>query len=153
MRNTARLGRIGLTVWLLGCSASPGTPAGSDRFSLPVPAAISQVVHPQVPLQELPQVPVGETVQVEGTVLQQAPLLESRLYQIADDTGKLWIRTLDPAPEVGATVRVQGLVQYEAIVLNNADIGEYYLQETSRTQIGEPPEDLPPESPPTPTAP
>jgi RecJ-like exonuclease len=94
---------------------------------------MSQAAHPQVQLQELPQTAVGETVQVEGTVLQQAPLLAGWLYQLADDTGHIWVRSLEPAPAVGATVQLQGVVEYEAIVLGEMDISEYYLQETART--------------------
>ncbi|NER83910.1 MAG: hypothetical protein F6K42_31080, partial [Leptolyngbya sp. SIO1D8] len=83
----------------------------------------------------LSQASVNTTIYVEGEVQQHAPLIENWLYQIADETNRLWVMSSDTPPEVGDIVRVRGVVRYEPILIGEADRGEYYLQETSRSSL------------------
>lgn len=75
---------------------------------------------------------IDDTITVSGEVAQSAALLEGWLYQIKDETGSLWVLTNSDAPEVGASVTVEGAVRYEAIVVEDIDAGEFYIEEKAR---------------------
>lgn len=121
---------------LLGCSESTTGDTQSTTQGN-IPEAIAQLARPTTDLQDLATVPLETVVQVEGKVQKHAPLLSQSLYQIADDTSTVWVISNDGAPDVGATLQIQGVVRYEQILLSGDDIGEYYLQETARTVLEE----------------
>lgn len=127
--------RLGLAVFLLGCSNSQAPTASDKSTGLHLPSVIGQLNAPALTLQELSSERLNKTVQVEGTVLQQAPLLEGSLYQIEDATGQAWILSPQAPPELGTAVQVRGVIQYEQILVEGIDIGEFYLQEKSRDLI------------------
>ena len=127
------VGGLLLAVGLMGCQ---GVGLTSDRLpNLGLPLPIAQLQGPPVGLDTLPQTPVGQTLTVEGTVTQAAPLGGGGVYQVQDATGTAWIRTEDELPEIGAIVRVQGPLQYQSILVGGRDRGEHYLQEQQRTLV------------------
>ncbi|MEM9265075.1 MAG: hypothetical protein AAGA46_06090 [Cyanobacteria bacterium P01_F01_bin.13] len=75
---------------------------------------------------------VERSVPLSGSVIQRLAILNGWLYQIDDGTGQVWILTQQAAPAIGRQVHVKGVLRYEAIVINGADLGDYYLEETQR---------------------
>ncbi|MEM6449049.1 MAG: hypothetical protein AAF703_01915 [Cyanobacteria bacterium P01_D01_bin.105] len=80
----------------------------------------------------------NETVTVSGKVVQRAALLESWLYKIKDDSGDVWIRTGHVAPQVDQSVIVEGVVRYEAIVVDEIDASDIYIEEKTSREVNEP---------------
>lgn len=121
-----------LAVVCLGCAASqvPNTSETAPRVHLP--RAIAQLTQPTTALQDISENSVNQAINVEGQVQQHAPLVEGWLYQVADDTATIWITTAIAPPAIGESVRIRGVVQYQQILIGDADIGEYYLQEAAR---------------------
>jgi hypothetical protein len=127
------LGGLLLAAGLISCQ---GVGITSDRLpSLGLPLPLAQLQGPPVGLDTLPQTPVGQTLAVEGTVTQAAPLGGGGVYQVQDATGTAWIRTEDELPQIGTVVRVQGQLQYQSILVGGRDRGEHYLQEQQRTVV------------------
>ena len=131
--SATRLVQFLLVALALGCSTSQNATVDSDRPKVHFPTALSQLANPTVDLQDLAQTAVNKTVHVEGTVTQQVPLIESSIYQISDKTGTVLVVSSEAPPEIGDAVRVRGVLQYEQIVIDGVDLGEYYLQEKSRS--------------------
>ncbi|MGD1941312.1 MAG: hypothetical protein ACFB0G_08355 [Leptolyngbyaceae cyanobacterium] len=131
---------LSLAFLLLGCSQPSETSAPSEAIGVHLPDRVSQLMGSTQPIESLSRDRVDQTLQIEGTVLQAAPLLEDTLYQLTDATGTVWVRSAEAAPAVNDTVRVTGILQYEEIVVSGIDLGEYYLQETTRTAVETPPE-------------
>lgn len=77
---------------------------------------------------------VERSVSLTGSVIQRLAILDGWLYQIDDGTGQVWILTEDVAPAIGRNVDVDGVLRYESIVINEADLGDYYLEEKQRQQ-------------------
>ncbi|HEY9881077.1 MAG TPA: hypothetical protein V6D29_21635 [Leptolyngbyaceae cyanobacterium] len=97
---------------------------------------ISQAANPQA------RTPVF----LQGQVQQQIPLLNQWLYEIQDDSGKIWILTATPPPNSGSVVLVRSQIRYEQVLLQGKDIGEYYAEELERLDVStDPPEDRNPE--------
>ncbi len=71
---------------------------------------------------------VEQSISLAGVVTQRVSLLNSWLYQVDDSTGQIWILTQQVAPKVGQQVYVDGILRYEAIPINGADLGDYYLE-------------------------
>ncbi|HIK32163.1 MAG TPA: hypothetical protein IGS17_12585 [Oscillatoriales cyanobacterium M59_W2019_021] len=72
---------------------------------------------------------VGDSVNVKGTVTQQAPFLESGAYQIQDKTGKIWVMRDLPLPNPGDLLTIKAIVRSESIPIGQQDFGEVYLEE------------------------
>ncbi|MEL6938075.1 MAG: hypothetical protein AAFO84_02670 [Cyanobacteria bacterium J06598_1] len=70
-----------------------------------------------------------DTVAVSGTVSQRVAILDGWLYEVTDDTGRLWILTEQSEPTIGATATVEGILRYEPIVVGEIDAGDVYLEE------------------------
>lgn len=77
----------------------------------------------------------NSTVKLEGTIVDQAPLIDAQLYQLQDDTGKIWVLTTDDNLQAGEQVVVRGEVQFESIPIGGSDFGEAYIQEQEREVI------------------
>lgn len=72
---------------------------------------------------------VERSVSLTGSVIQRLAILDGWLYQIDDGTGQVWVLTEDVAPAIGRNVDVEGVLRYEAVIINEADLGDYYLEE------------------------
>ncbi|NER79104.1 MAG: hypothetical protein F6K42_05895 [Leptolyngbya sp. SIO1D8] len=88
---TRQVGAISFAVLLMGCQSPTDQSAQQELPKVHVPQAITQLARPTTPLQELSQASVNTTIYVEGEVQQHAPLIENWLYQIADETNRLWV--------------------------------------------------------------
>lgn len=120
---------------MLGCSSAPDTIAEPAPNGVHLSNVISQLTRPQLTIAKLSPDYVNETIQVTGRVQQHVPLLEGTLYLIEDGTGQVWVFSLEAPPAIGDRAQVSGILQYEPIVVSGADMGEYYLQEQSRSQL------------------
>lgn len=99
----------------------------SSKVGLPIKmTSISQIVK---------QPRVGSSVNINGTVTQQAPFLKGGAYEIQDETGKIWVmrdrrKNADrPLPNSGAFLKIKATVRYESIPMGQKEFGEVYLDE------------------------
>lgn len=74
----------------------------------------------------------GSTVYLAGTVERQLSLVDQGLYELADDSGSIWVLSAEAPPPVDASVALRATIQYEQILLQGQDIGEYYAEELER---------------------
>ncbi|MEO1400415.1 MAG: hypothetical protein AAFV72_04070 [Cyanobacteria bacterium J06635_1] len=79
----------------------------------------------------------NQSVELEGIVRQRVPLLEGWIYELEDETGRIWVLTEASEPALDETARVSGTVQYEQILIGDVDIGEYYIQEKDYSPLAE----------------
>ncbi|GAB4376077.1 MAG: hypothetical protein Kow00121_22620 [Elainellaceae cyanobacterium] len=77
----------------------------------------------------------NKTVQLQGTVVDRAPLINALLYQLQDETGTIWILTTEPGLEAGAYIWMQGDVQFESIPIAGRELGDVYIQEQQREVV------------------
>ena len=69
------------------------------------------------------------TVYIQGKVEKQVPLLQRRVYQINDSTGKIWVITNQTGLREGDQVVIKGQLRYQNIPLGGKEYGEVYLEE------------------------
>jgi hypothetical protein len=104
-----------------------------------MPSADLGTFQAAVPIAKLQQSPPASgTVTIQGQVRQRIPLLQGWIYAVADDTGQIWVLTQQSTPQIGETAQVTGRLQYEPILVGEADIGEHYVEE--KTYRPQPPE-------------
>lgn len=77
----------------------------------------------------------NSVVELEGTVIDRVPLIESAVYQLQDETGKIWILTTDPVINPGERLLVRGKVRYESIPIGDLELGEAYIEEEKREAV------------------
>lgn len=73
-----------------------------------------------------------ETVYLEGTIGQLAPLLDGQLYELKDGTGSIWVLSRTPNLRPGDQVLIKGRVRYQTIEIGNQDRSEVYIEEQHR---------------------
>lgn len=119
---------------LSGCTISEVTPEPSTA-EVPVQLPTFRLSSkPSIAIDSLTNEQVDDTIAVSGEIAQRAAMLDGWLYQIKDETGSLWVLTDRDAPELGEFVTVEGAVRYEAIMVENIDAGEFYIEEKARQQ-------------------
>ncbi len=118
-----RLTVVGLSISLLTVCMACQTPSGSQVPGLSLPKSTVKIGNLRQPQQ------VEQSVSLAGLVTQRLAIVNGWLYQIDDSTGKIWVLTQQAAPAVGQQVYVDGTLHYEAIPMNGADVGDYYLEE------------------------
>ncbi|WP_052049917.1 hypothetical protein [Leptolyngbya sp. KIOST-1] len=69
-----------------------------------------------------------------GTVERQLPLVGQSLYELVDESGAIWVLSALEPPALGAALTIRASLQYEQILLQGQDIGEYYAQELERLE-------------------
>jgi uncharacterized protein YdeI (BOF family) len=111
---------LGLTFCLF-----PGL-TGCDRKNFSGMNAIGANITPIRGLQAQQQ---NTTVYIQGKVAKQAPLLQKRLYQLDDSTGKIWVLTSETNWQEGQQVVVKGKLNYKNITLAGKELGEIYVEE------------------------
>lgn len=82
-------------------------------------------------IQKAPEKYEGQTVTIEGVVVDTASAFGYGIYKVNDRTGSMWVRT-DNVPRVQTQVKVKGIVQAGLSVLG-LDIG-WHLKELERVQ-------------------
>jgi hypothetical protein len=70
-----------------------------------------------------------QTVRLQGTVGDRAPLLQGQVYELQDKTGKIWVLSPKANLQTGTAVLIQGEVRYEAIQVEDQNLGEVYIEE------------------------
>ena len=115
---------MGIGIMALCVACQP--PSGSRVPAMSLPKASVTIESLRQPQR------VERSVPLTGAVIQRLAILNGWLYQIDDGTGQVWILTKQSAPELGKQVYVKGVLRYEAIVINGADLGDYYLEEQQR---------------------
>jgi hypothetical protein len=77
-------------------------------------------------------------VYVKGTVQQVVPFVDSAAYQLADDSGNIWVFIQkDAPPKLGEQVLIQGQVKYQSIPISGREFGEVYLEQVKRMELNE----------------
>jgi RecJ-like exonuclease len=83
----------------------------------------------------------NERVQLEGTVVDRAPMIDAVVYQLQDETGQIWVLstepTVEPIVQTGDRVLVRGIVRFESILLEEQEFGEAYIEEMTREMVEE----------------
>ena len=89
-------------------------------------------MEPVIEIAETADVQPGEEVLLEGQIERHLPLIGQGLYQLADETGSIWVISSTSPPPVGEFFRIRAAVRYEPILMAGQDIGEYYVEELAR---------------------
>ena len=110
----------------VGTTTGGGDPKPEMALRLPSIRLANQSV---TAIDTLTQERADATVTISGTVTQRAALLDGWLYQVRDDSSRLWVLTQDSDPEVDQTVIVEGVVRHKPIMVENIDAGGIYLEE------------------------
>ena len=122
---------LGLAMGTMGCDRlaavlSQGSP-GLESLSKPkVP--ITQIQ--DLPKQGVPKPgadPLG--FYLEGKVGKQVPLLGTQVYELVDESGKIWVVTSATNLQPGDSLIIQGLVKQQRISIGGKDLGEVYIEE------------------------
>jgi len=127
---------LGLSILTILAAASCGASLNFDvgqavRYQLSGAPGLGWL-EPVTDIAAIRRLDFGEEVLLEGQVEQHLPLIEQGLYQLADETGAIWVISTDPPPSVGERLQVRASVQYEPILMAGQDIGEHYMQEVAR---------------------
>lgn len=106
------------------------TPPAADEPAVRLPS-IRLSRRSAVPIASLMAERADETVAISGTVAEKVAVLDGWLYQVQDESGQIWVLSNQSDPTVGETATVEGVVRYEAIVVDEIDAGEVYLEENA----------------------
>ena len=119
---------LGTSIIIFCGACQSSSDVGTPGVSLPkvLPKATVTVESLRQPQQ------VEQLIPLAGSVMQRLAILNGWLYQVDDGTGQVWVLTQQTAPELGQEVYLKGVLRYEAIVINQADLGDYYLEEQER---------------------
>ena len=75
---------------------------------------------------------MNQSVNIAGQVQRSVSVVNGQLYQIQDDSGSVWVRVsatvFTEAVTDGQIDLVKGTVQYEEILVGNANLSEYYVE-------------------------
>lgn len=75
------------------------------------------------------------TVELEGKVIDRVPLLGAEVYQLQDETGKIWIWTDHSSLKPGERLLVKGKVRFASIPIAGQELGEAYIEEENREVV------------------
>ncbi len=110
---------------LLSCGnlAQLGNTGGLLKLTAGEVTPISQLHTPNAPT---------ATVQVQGQVMEVAPLLQGGAYRLQDSSGSIWVLTTTTLPQVGENLQIKGEANYQRITIAGQDLGESYIRELER---------------------
>ena len=119
---------------LTSCTVAETGPSASPKAEEPLPTVNMPSL--RLPGQSTAIDSLGvdqaeKKVSISGNVTERVATLDGWLYRLQDSTGSLWIVTNQSDPVVGEVATVSGVIKYEAIVVDEIDAGEIYLQEQS----------------------
>ncbi|MGF1458230.1 MAG: hypothetical protein ACFBSG_04320 [Leptolyngbyaceae cyanobacterium] len=129
------LSSLVLVFLLMGCSPSTEVTIQEESAGSHIPSGLAQMIRPTVAIESLSRAQDGDPVEIEGVVVNQAPLLQGSLYQVQDSTGMLWVASDAAPPAIDAIVQIMGRVVVEPIQVEGIDISDYYLRETTRQDL------------------
>jgi hypothetical protein len=69
------------------------------------------------------------TVYIQGKIEKHAPLLKKHVYQLDDNSGKIWVLTNQANLRVGSRTAIKGQLKYQSIPLAGQELGELYVEE------------------------
>ena len=132
-----RLSQLLVIVGILGCSAVGET--SSPLLELKMPQPIARIISRITPIKDIhtQSAPPDHSLYLRGRVQQSVPLLNGWIYQLQDDTGKIWVVTENSAPATGEEILIRGLARYEPILVAEEDLGEHYIEEQEQIQTQE----------------
>lgn len=70
------------------------------------------------------------TVYLRGKIIRQVPLIDWRMYQLQDATGRIWVLTKKTDLKPTEQVLIKGKVRYQSIPIAGKDFGEVYVEES-----------------------
>jgi hypothetical protein len=77
---------------------------------------------------------VGTTIHLRGKVGAHAPLLGGQVYELTDETGKIWVLTQEKPPNPGDEVVIKGQVRFKSIPLNGKEQGSVYIEQQEQVE-------------------
>lgn len=81
-----------------------------------------------------PQSNQDTTIHLQGKVTAIVPLLEQKVYQLQDSTGKIWVLTEQTNLQISDQVMIKGTIRYESIPLAGQEFGEVYIYEQQQLE-------------------
>jgi hypothetical protein len=133
-RGTVLLGLLLTGCVLTGCTVADTGPSTSSNAEAPLPTVnlpSLRLPGQSTAIDSLSADQAEKKVSISGNVTERVATLDGWLYRLQDSTGSLWVVTNQSDPVVGEMATVSGVVKYEAIVVDEIDAGEIYLQEQS----------------------
>jgi len=115
-----------LTVGLLSCGRLPPAAMNSISMGLGVNVANIRDIKPERDN--------DATVYLRGKVVRQVPLVDWRMYQLQDSTGKIWVLTNKADLRLQDQILIQGKVRYHSIPIEGKDFGEVYVEEQQQLE-------------------
>ena len=86
---------------------------------------------PILPLAEVGRHGQG-VVYLQGQVQRHLSLVGQGLYELQDESGRVWVLSPQAPPPLGTHVRIRAQLHYEPILMADQDIGEHYAEELER---------------------
>lgn len=77
---------------------------------------------------------IGTTIHLRGKVGAHAPLLGGQVYELTDETGKIWVLTQETPPNPGDEVVIKGQVRFKSIPLNGKEQGSIYVEQQEQVE-------------------
>lgn len=71
----------------------------------------------------------GSTIQLQGKVGDRIPLIKAQIYELQDNTGKIWVITTDRTLKTGDQVKIQGKIRIEPIPITDPEAREVYIEQ------------------------
>ena len=98
--------------------------------------AIGLFFRPDLPLRNISELDkekdVNSTVYIKGKVVKKIPFLESRAYELQDESGSILVVTKKDFPPLKKDISIRGELEYQSIPLAGKDEGELYVKEQER---------------------
>lgn len=82
-----------------------------------------------ISIEQVSQTRIGKTVYLTGKVVHLAPFIDNAAYQLADSTGEIWVVTSQKPPPIGQEIKVKGKIEYQSLLLDRQELGDFYLIE------------------------
>lgn len=76
----------------------------------------------------------NQIVYLQGTVGARAPLLKGQVYELQDQTGRIWVLSHMTQLKSGDRVLIKGRVRYQAIDIAGQNLGDVYIEEQQQLE-------------------
>jgi hypothetical protein len=68
-------------------------------------------------------------ISLKGKVGKRVPVLDGTVYELYDQSDRIWVLTKQPLPEADKDVVIQGTVRYQSIPVNGKEQGSNYIEQ------------------------